>query len=166
MRRLSLILLLALAALPAAALAAGSATGDGVLELRAVNAVVILSGKGVLWGQMDRGSMRVTALSTPDAQQPYVSGADRIWLPSDNVTAYSGTNLHFRLTGGRYKIRFKGSGLDLTAIGVGSADMTGDPTALTAGDYALDGGKWTIVPLSERVVDYGLQPPPTTTATP
>src|SRR4051812_44971932 len=121
MRRLALILLLALAALPAAALAARTTAGDGVFELRSANGTFILSGKGVLWGQMDNGSMRVTDVDATSGQQLAVSGADRTRATDDpDVVVYGGLNLHFRATGGKYKIRFKGSGIDLTAIGVGT----------------------------------------------
>jgi hypothetical protein len=166
MRRLALILLATLAVLPAAALGARKATGDGVFELRAVNGTVTLVGRGVLWGQIDQGSLRVT--DTGDGQ-PLVSGAEHVRPGADpDVTFYSGTNLHFRLTGGKYRIRFKGEGLDLTAIGVGTADMVGDPAVLgdetltDTGDYALDGGRWITVPLGEKVVSYGVQPVPPT----
>jgi hypothetical protein len=161
MRRLSLILLAALAVLPAAALAARKAPGDGVFELRAVNGVVILTGKGVLWGQIDHGSMRVTDPDLADGQQLFVSGADRTKLVDGSTTLYSGTDIHFRTTGGKYKIRFKGTGIDLSAIGVGGADMTGDPNAVDTGDYAVDGGKWIPVPLNETVRTFGVQPPVT-----
>jgi hypothetical protein len=36
--------------------------------------------------------------------------------------------------------------------------VTGDPTALDTGDYALDGGKWIPVPLIERSFTFGVQP--------
>lgn len=162
MRRLALILLVATAVLPAAALAERSAAGDGVFELKAVNGVVILTGKGVLWGQMDKGLMRVTDPDPTDGAQPLVSGAEHTRPAGENATVYSGTNIHFRFTGsGKYTIRFKGTGIDLTAIGVGAADMTGDPLALDRGSYALNGGKWQPVALIERVVPYGVQPPST-----
>jgi hypothetical protein len=164
MRRLALILLATLAVLPAAALAAGKPTGDGVFELRNVNGIVTLVGKGVLWGQIDQGSLRVT--DTGDGQ-PLVSGAERVRPGTDpDVTIYWGDNIHFRLNGGKYRIRFKGEGLDLTAIGVGWADMIGnpavlgDPTITDTGDYAVDGGKWISVPVVEKIVTYGVQPAP------
>ena len=163
MRRLTITLLLALAVVPTAALAARTAPGDGSFELRAVNGLVIITGKGVFWGQMDQGSIRVTDPDPADGVQPLVSGAEHTRLVSDNTTVYWGSNLHFRLTGGKFKVRFKGAGIDLTAIGVGSADMTGDATAFDQGDYSLDGGKWTAVPLIEKVVPFGAQTtaPPT-----
>jgi hypothetical protein len=123
---------------------------------------VTLAGKGVLWGQIDNGSLRVTATSAVGTQQLLVSGAEHTRPIGEDVTLYWGTNLTFRVTGGKYRIHFKGNGLDLTAIGVGTADVTGDPLALDTGRYALDGGKWISVPLLEKLVAYGVQPLNTT----
>jgi hypothetical protein len=169
MRRLALTLLAAVAVVPTAALAARSATGDGVFELRDVNGTVALAGKGVLWGQMDRGAMRITDLDPTGGKQPLVSGAERVIPAADpNTTIYTGTNIHFRLTGGKFRVRFRATGIDLTAIGVGTATLTGD-TALTVtgktGDYAVDGGNWTPVPLLEQDVPFGAQPAPPAPAT-
>jgi hypothetical protein len=157
MRRLLFTGLVVLALLPAAALAARATSGDGVFELRAATGTFVLTGKGVLWGQMDKGQMRVTDVDPSASQQLFVSGAAHVRATDDpNVTIYSGTNLHFKATGGRYKIRFKASGLDLTAIGVGVADMTGSLFA-GSGDYALNSGAWTPVPPLEKLVLFGAQ---------
>jgi hypothetical protein len=164
MRRLAAILVLAAVAVPAAAVAADRSAGDGVLELGAVNGTVTLAGKGVLWGQLDNGSIRVTDVVTASGQPLLVSGAEHTRPLGENVTVYWGKNITFRTTGGKYRIRFKGSGLDLTAIGVGTADMIGDPMALDTGRYTLDSSKWVAVPLLEKLVAYGVQPPTTTSS--
>jgi hypothetical protein len=159
MRRLSLILLSCLVVAPAA-LAATRATGDGVLELRTVDGTVLLVGKGVVWGQMDRGKLVVNEVD-PASGDVLVSGAERKVLgPCDTCTTYSGRDIHFRATGGRYRLWFQGWGIDLSAVGVGSAALTGDLTADDAGDYALDGGKWTPVPWLKRVVTFPVLPLP------
>jgi hypothetical protein len=164
MRRLSLILLVALLVLPAAALAGRATTGDGVFELRASTGTFVLIGRGVLWGQMDKGSMRVTNID-PNGQQVAVSGGKTIKPVDDpNATVYQGPNLHFRITGGKYRIRFRGTSVDLTAIGVGTAVLDGSPQALTPGDYSLDGGKWLPIAWTEKYVAYGTQPPPPSTS--
>jgi hypothetical protein len=164
MRRLSLILLVSILALPAAALAARADKGDGVFELQAGNGTFILTGHGVLLAQIGKGFVRVQDMDPNDGQQPAVSGAERTRPTDDpNVTLYSGSDIHLRVTGGRYKIRFKGSGINLTAIGVGIADITANPTAFDTGDYSLDGGKWIAVPFSEKFVPYGAQPVAPTT---
>jgi hypothetical protein len=163
MRRLALIGILAAVAIPAAAVAADRSASDGVLELRAVSGTVTLTGKGVLWGQIDNGSIRVSDPTSGGGQQPFVSGAEHTRPVGEDVTVYWGTNITFRVTGGKYRIHFKGNGLDLTAIGVGTADITGDPLATDTGRYALDGGKWVSVPLLEKLIAYGVQAPTTTT---
>ncbi len=165
MRRLSFILLLALLALPAAALAARADKGDGVFELKGANGVFILTGRGVVLGQMDKGTVRVQDISPNDGQQPLVSAEHS--KPTDDPTAtlYWGNDTHFKVTGGKYKLRFKGSGIDLTAIGVGSADVTGNALSLDTGTWSLDGGKWSSVPYVDRVIPYGIQPTTTPTTT-
>ncbi len=165
MRRLAFIFVLAAIAGPAAAVAAGRSAGDGAFELRSANGTVILTGKGVLWGQLDNGSLRVTDPTTATAPSLLVSGAEHTRPVGENVTVYWGSNLTFREIGGKYRIRFKGAGLDLTAIGSGTADLTGDPTTATDGSFAIDSGKRQPVPLLENVVTYGLQPTTTTTTT-
>lgn len=163
MRRLALLLLAAVAVVPTAALAARSAPGDGVFELRAVNGMVVLTGKGVIWGQMDHGSLRVTDLDPTVGLAPLVSGAEHVRATDDpNTTIYVGSNIHFRLTGGKYRFRFHGTSIDLTAVGVGVGALTGEPSfSGKTGSYAVDGGSWTPVPLFERDVPFGTQPAPT-----
>jgi hypothetical protein len=159
MRRLSLILLSCLVVAPAA-LAATRATGDGVLELRTVDGTVLLVGKGVVWGQMDRGKLVVNEVD-PAAGDVLVSGAEhKVLGPCDTCTTYTGRDIHFRATGGKYRLWYQGWSIDLSAVGVGSASLTGDLTSDDAGDYALDGGKWTPVPWLKRVVSFPVSPVP------
>lgn len=168
MRRLSFTLLcgLMLAIIPAAMASVG-ATGDGVLELRDVNAttVTIKGTKGVIWGQIDRGQLRVTDLNPDDNISPLVSGG---WLklPTADpaVTLYIGNNIHFRFPGGKYQLTIVGSGIDFTAVGVGKAWLAGNPEAVDDGDYAIDGGKWQPVPVLKKQVTFGVQPAPVVTS--
>jgi hypothetical protein len=156
MRRLCLTLLVALVAVPAA-VAASRATGDGALELRAMygNATVVGT-RGILFGQMDSGKLIVTDPLLGDGAI-YVSGAERTRPGiSDNVTIYSGKNIHFRVTSGRYRLQFvRGKGIDFTAVGVGQALLTGDLAVDDTGQYAVDGGPWIDVPWFQRSVAFG-----------
>jgi hypothetical protein len=153
-------MLCGLVAVPAA-LAAARAAGDGVLELRSVDGAVVVTGSsGTLWGQMDRGRLVVTD-PLPGDGNVLVSGFEKTRSVSDSVTVYIGKDLHFRVTGGRYKLALKGAGIDLTAVGVGTAQLTGDVLADDAGSYAVDQGKWAPVPLlGQRTVPFGVQPAP------
>ena len=163
MRRLCLILLAGLVAVPAA-LAASSAAGDGVLELRTVYGNVSINGEGVLWGQMDKGALVVTDPVAGDGDVS-VTGADKTprVLPDGSVV-YAGRDMTFRITGGTYKLQFlNGNGIDLTTVGVGKATIVPSLTVVDDGDYALDGGKWRPVPLLDPLtVKFGT-PKPTTT---
>ena len=160
MRRLCLILLCGLVAVPAA-LAAARSPGDGVLELSKVNGTVVVAGtRGTLWGQIDKGKLVVTDPILGDGQV-LVSGAETK-RPGvlDGTTIYGGTDIRFRVTGGKYRLSLKGTGIDLTAVGVGSAQLSGDLLAETPGNYALDSGKWITVPYfpASRLVLFGVQP--------
>jgi hypothetical protein len=160
MRRLCLILLCGLVAVPAA-LAAARAPGDGVLELSKVNGTVVVTGtRGTLWGQMDKGRLVVTDPAVGDGQV-FVSG----WTTKrpgvlDGTTVYTGSDLRYRVSGGKYRLVLKGSGIDFTAVGVGTAQLAGDLLAETPGNYALDSGKWIPVPYfpASRLVLFGAQP--------
>jgi len=160
MRRLCLILLCGLVAAPAA-LAATRVTGDGVLELSNVNGTVVVNGtRGTLWGQIDRGKVVVTDTNQADGQV-LVSGYDTKRAGRvDGTTVYGGTELHFRVTGGKYRLFLKGNSIDVTAVGVGAAQLSGDLLADDPGNYALDSGKWIPVPYFPvtRLVQFGVQP--------
>jgi hypothetical protein len=154
MRRLVFTLLCGLVVVPTA-LAGARATGDGVLELNEVYGTVQIGtnlqpARGVLWGQMKSGRLKVLDPVVGDGRV-LVSGEDHTVtsLTPDGlkVVTYSGRDLHFRVTGGKYKLVFIGTGIDLTAVGVGVARLSGDDTAFYAGDYALDSGDWTPVPV-------------------
>lgn len=163
MRRLSLTLLVALLALPTAALAARSDKGDGSFELKAGDGIFTVSGHGVLLAQMDKGTLRVQDMNLTDGQVPAVSGAEHSHPTDDpTVTIYTGSNIHVRITGGKYKLRFKGSGVDLTAVGVGVGGLTGSGFSFDPGTYSVDGGKWTNVPYVWQQVTFGQPPTPTT----
>jgi hypothetical protein len=165
MRRLCLTLLCGLVAVPAA-VAATRMTGDGVLELKDAAGTVVLTGtRGTVWGQMDGGRLVVTDPLAGDGAV-FVSGAEVVRTIGDTITSYSGKDIRFRVTGGKYKLVFRGTvsglpatGIDLTAVGVGTAQLTGD-AFVNSGDYALDNGKWTPLTVLTRTVRFGISPVP------
>ena len=161
--RLPLTVLSCLVLAPTA-VAASQATGDGVLELKAVNAtkVVIQGSRGAIWGQVDKGTLRVVDPNPDDNLVALVSGAEQIRPTLDpGVTLYIGKNIHFRFSGARYGFSISGTGIDVTAVGVGRAWLTG-AGSVDDGDYAVDDGKWVGVPLLKKLVTFGVQPIPTT----
>jgi hypothetical protein len=160
MRRLCVTLLCGLVAIPAA-LAASSATGDGVLEIKDGAGIFVLNtSRGTVWGQVGKGKLVVTDPLSGDGAV-FVSGAEKVSPGlTDNVTSYSGKDLRFRVTGGKVRLWFKATeGLDLTAVGIGNVQFTGDAFADPGpGEYALDSGKWNPVPVITTRVGFGVQP--------
>lgn len=165
MRRLCLILLCGLVAVPAA-LAAPRAAGDGVLELNAVNADrVTIVARGAIWGQFDRGTLIVYNLPQ-GTSTPYVSGYDVSYPTLDgNGIVYKGRNIHFRSTDGPYRFVFTGWGIDLTAVGSGKAYIDGNADAIDMGEWAVGDGNWEPVPAKLKIVPFGAQPASTGSTT-
>jgi hypothetical protein len=167
MRRLCLTLLCGLVAVPAA-LAASHATGDGVVELSDVTGTVVLSGtRGTAWGQMSKGKLVVTDPVAGDGSIYVSGGGTGTPGKAEGVTIYSGRDIHFRVTGGKYKLAFRGFGtdqsavgVDLTAVGVGTVQLTGDAFTNDTGKYAVDSGKWNTVPAWPITKQFGVQPAP------
>ena len=170
MRRFLVILVCSLAAVPAA-LAGSNATGDGVLELKAVYGKVTIGkplqpARGLLWGQMDTGKLTVQDPVLGDGKILVTGWDNKVFSPATldgtpATTTYTGTNIHFRVTGGKYKLPFRGSGIDLTAIGAGVATLNASESAVDAGYYAVDSGDWLPAPLNiVKSVPFGTPPPP------
>jgi hypothetical protein len=166
MRRLFFTLLVCGLVAAPAALAFPAAAGDGILELKNVDAYATINGKGAIWGQIDNGRLVVTD-PVPGDGQVFVSGEEHSHIWDDGqTTSYWGKDIHFRITGGTYQLKFKAAsgdaaldpsahGIDLTAVGVGTMKVTGDAFSDDAGDYALDGGKWKAVPLVQTTISFG-----------
>lgn len=183
MRPVLITLLCAFVAVPAA-LAAPRATGDGVLELQDVYGKVqmgslVQPARGTLWGQVDSGTILATDPTGPGDGQILVSGwdtrtvqlADPTSPTGPRVIVYRGSDMRFRVTGGKYRIQFvNASDLNLTAVGGGFAILNGSVTAADPGTYALDSGNWLPVPLASDTtlnhrIPFGTQSTSSTTTT-
>jgi hypothetical protein len=174
MRRILVILACSLAAVPAA-FAGSRATGDGVLELKAVYGKVTIGkpvqpARGLLWGQMDSGKLIVEDPVPGDGKILVTGYENKSFTPASIIdgtpaqTTYSGTNIHFRVTGGKYRLVFRGSGIDLTAIGAGTAILNASESALDPGYFAVDAGDWTPAPLfAVKSVPFGTTTAPAAT---
>jgi hypothetical protein len=157
MRRLSVILgLFSVFAVPAAALAAQTATGDGSLVVKNGSApqgtpVVVLTITGSVIGQISNyGKLVIDAGPNADlTAEPQVTGAA---LPSDSLRSptaqiWKGNSFKFRAVGGTYTVLVYGSGVNLVAIGSGTVRLAGIPdTPIGDGRYSLNGGDFVSLP--------------------
>jgi len=153
MRRLSVILgLFTVIAVPAAALAAPAATGDGSLVVQNGSAptntpVVQLTITGSVIGHVDRGKIIIDTGVNGDA--PDVTGAE--WRGDstkvDNAQVWKGVDFKFRAVAGKNMVVLVyGTGVDLVAIGKGTVKLAGVPDTVTDGKYSLNGADFLSLP--------------------
>jgi hypothetical protein len=153
MRRLAFLLLaLAAVAVPAAALAATSAAGDGTLVVKNGTApdsgadkapVVRLKITGSVIGQLT-GQGRIIIDAGAKLLPIEVTGAvGPSSVPqSDTAKLWAGdaNGFKFRAVGGTFTIVIYGTGVNLVAVGTGSVVLAGTPGSATDGRYSLNGG--------------------------
>jgi hypothetical protein len=154
MRRLSVILgLFSVIAVPAAALAAPTATGDGSLVVQNGSApvgtpVVQLTITGSVIGHVDKGRIIIDTGVNGDA--PDVTGAE--WrgdsTRSDTAQVWKGLDFKFRAVAGKNMVVLVyGTGVDLVAIGKGTVKLAGVPDVGSGdGKYSLNGTDFVSLP--------------------
>ena len=153
MRRLSVILgLFSVFAVPAAALAAQSATGDGSLVVKNGSApqgtpVVVLTITGSVIGHVDKG--RIVIDTGINGDTPDVTGAEWRGDSARSATAqvWRGLDFKFRAVAGKNMlVLVYGSGVDLVAIGKGTVKLAGVPDSGGDGKYSLNGADFLSLP--------------------
>lgn len=138
-----------------------AASPAGTLSIESGRGTVVLTGKGIVIGRLDKGDVKIVDLSPLDQWSPRVNGVPRgktVWL--------RGKDVNFYVPGGRYRITVRGEGFSISARGQGSATLTGNPDAAGAtGTYAVgDGGPSTIPSVAQTVLFGAAAEGPTTKA--
>jgi hypothetical protein len=152
MRKLCLLLLAALLLLPAAAVAERDASG-GSLVVSDANARLTLSGHGLIFGHLARGTITVVGDYRPDDNTALslVSGA-KMKFTGGNVV-YTGSDVRFLFPGGRYTLIVDGTGIDISAVGTGKLAAVGKYFG-DDGTVTVDGGTPQAID-SVSVLTYG-----------
>jgi hypothetical protein len=130
-----IVLLLALMASTAAA-AVEAKGGDGRLSVSEGRGFAWVQARGVLIGQLDKGSVTINDLTPLDTNEPLVWGAEREEYRGAS-TVYRGEDIRFRLLGGSWRVSIRGSGIDLSSAGRGLVQLEGD--GLKPGVYSTSG---------------------------
>jgi hypothetical protein len=152
MRRFFPLVLVMALLLPAAAWAAtgslGSsrAPGDGTLVVDNGNGSVVVRARGGILGRFDQGTVIISDLDPIDGRVPVVSGAETFRFLSGGRTQYSGDDIRFRMIGGLFRVQVNATGIDVSAVGRGTAVL--DATGFTdfPGRFSLDGGSFHALP--------------------
>ena len=141
MRRLVLILLVCLLALPAVALAAARAAGDGTLVVKNASVTKIqVDGRGTIFGHFDAGTLTVVDYNPFDAKEPQINGCERVQQKGETTTICKGSDVRFFFGGGKYRILVTGAGISFSAVGRGTATLTGAGSP-DDGTFAVNGGR-------------------------
>jgi hypothetical protein len=150
MRRPFLLCALVALSLPVLASAGTAAAEDGTLSVKNGSGSLRIGGpylggpaRGALIGRCDSCSFILRDVVEGDGSQPIVNGQEESKDPDDDGTNewFTGTNIRFRLIGGKYVFRIKGKGIDLSVVGTGLVRVRGreGDEALADGTYSLNG---------------------------
>jgi hypothetical protein len=153
MRKLSLIVLASLLLIPAAASAERVAAGDGSLVIKDASGRRTVSGHGLIFGHIDRGTVTVVGDYRPDSHSALssVSGA-KLRLVAGNVV-YSGSDMRFFFPGGRYTLVLDGVGIDASAVGAGRFSAVGKGL-VDDGTFAVDGDAPQLIDDAAGVIPF------------
>jgi hypothetical protein len=130
----------------ALALSASTATGGanppgGSLEIKDGRGIVEITGRGVLVGRIEKGSLEIVDLTLDDQWSPRVNG-----IPRGRMVGLHGKRISFYIPGGRYRLVARGTDISISVRGTGTAVLNGAPDAVGAtGNYRL--GDTAPVPL-------------------
>jgi len=145
MRRLLTFAVLVALALPAASAAQRRGPNDGTLSIRDARGVVIINGRGGVIGSFARGSVTINDPVEGDGTGPIVTGDDWSRERNDTTTTWGGTRVRFRIIGGRFTIRVKASGINLSLVGKGTVTLKGAGTE-DDGTFAVNGEEFSPMP--------------------
>jgi hypothetical protein len=164
MRRFFPLVLVMALLLPAAAWAAVAvptstrAPGDGTLVVDNGNGSVVVRARGGILGRFDDGNVIITDLDLTDGRTPVVSGADQFRIIGPGKWWCSGSDIRFRMIGGLFRVQVNATGIDVSAVGRGTAVL--DATGYTdfPGRYSLDGGPFHALPGHATTFTLGQAP--------
>ena len=129
--RFALVLLCLLALAVPAGWAATRPAGS--LSIEDGRGTIVLQGKGIVIGRLERGDVRIVDLTPLDQWSPRVNG-----VPRGRTVWTRGKDINFYVPGGRYKITVHGDGVSISARGQGLAGLDGDADAAgSTGTFAV-----------------------------
>ena len=130
---------------------AAARTPGGSLEIKEGRGSFQVTGKGVIVGRVDRGTLKIVDLTPADQWSPWVNGVPRgknFWIKGRNVSC--------RLSAGRYRIIASGDGVSVSARGTGTAVMDGDPDAVgDTGTFRVGASQLAPVPDETTRTPFG-----------
>jgi hypothetical protein len=159
--RKTMVLLVLMLVLPAAAQSQSGAPQNGTLSIKEGRGIVELNARGSVTGRVN-GQISITDPRPYDSKRPVVYGATKTIYRNVRTTVYRGKNVRFRLIGARFEFRIQGRAIFLGAIGRGDGviDGAGDPTASVFYDGVFSLNDAPPQSLPDDPTTFDLAPPP------
>jgi hypothetical protein len=165
MRRLVLIVLAVGLGVPSGASALQEMPGDGSLVVDNARGLVTVRARGGIIGRFDSGRLVIEDPIEGDGSGPIVYGADRIRELGPRTTLYIGEDIRFRLIGGSYRVSVNAYGMDISAVGRGTAMLDGSGFTDQPGRFQINGGTWQSMPDTATRYTLGVSTQQTSTTT-
>ena len=147
--RLALLFLCLLALAVPAGWAA--ARPPGSLSIEDGRGTVVLKGKGIVIGRLEKGDVQIVDLTPLDQWSPRVNG-----VPRGRTVWTRGKDVNFYVPGGRYRITVHGEGFSISARGQGTASLDGSPDAAgSTGTFAVGDSQLVPLPSTLEHVPFG-----------
>jgi hypothetical protein len=122
-----------------------------LVSLRHGRGTAILKGSGTVIGtSIARGSIKITDLRGGARTRISVSGYERVVRVSSRTKIYSGRNMTFGVYYGRWRVRVRGRGINVSAAVRGRLTLRG-----IAGTYAINDGAARAWPRRWRTISLG-----------
>src|SRR5262245_10261996 len=97
MRRLGLVAVCLLFAIPAGSMARSTPPGDGSIVIKGGRGIIVLQIRGAVIGWQGNGKLTLTDNDPYDENEPNVRGRIRMKQVSDATTVYRGQNIRYRM---------------------------------------------------------------------
>jgi hypothetical protein len=151
MRRLFLLLALAVATALSAAAPASSALarteGSQSFSLRGGSGIASVWQRGALLGHLRSGRLIVIDLPTSGSPTVIVRGYETKKALNATTTEYRGRDMSFRIFGGTWRVRIRGRGIDVSGVVRGWLRLGG-----ISGSYAIGDGDYRPWPVTPQVI--------------
>jgi len=123
----------------------------GSLSIEDGRGTVVLKGRGIVIGRLEKGTVEIVDLTPLDQWSPRVNGVPRgrtVWIRAKDVNFY--------VPGGRYRITVEGEGFSISARGQGLATLDGAPDAAgSTGMFSVGDSPAVVVPVVSEHIQYG-----------
>src|SRR5439155_18356296 len=96
-------------------------------------------------GRCDACTLTIDDPVPGDGSGPIVFGAERTYDATKTKTVWQGTDMRFRLIGGFYRLRIRGLGLNVSAVGNGQGWISGTGE-VPDGVWSLNGSDYRSLP--------------------